>query len=127
MLKSEPPDGALVYLNKAEKTVGRVLEKEEQNTYAKLAIEKPLWAKSRSGGAAFSLRWHLIGKLTPVDSFTSSFTLSYESYDGVQTPNEYEGGPSNDQLVQSSNGIEDKFGLSSDETLTTEESARIEA
>jgi hypothetical protein len=130
MLKSETLKGALTYIDKASKTVGLVLEKEKQDEYEELGFESPLWATYECSSVGYTLRGHLIGLLTSVNTYKKAFTLNYAaSAKGTQDPNQYEGGPAGEELVTTATGSgkEQKFLLNAGETLTTEEEAEIKA
>ncbi|HTA98200.1 MAG TPA: hypothetical protein VK730_11230 [Solirubrobacteraceae bacterium] len=129
VLKSEPLKGSLQYINKTSKTVGLVLEKEEQNIFEKSGSIRPLWA-NYTCGAGGALRGHLIGVATPINSYKTTFALGYKaggSGKTIQEPSQYEGGPTEDQLFSPVGSEWSPFALVAADTLTFEEEARIEA
>lgn len=82
-IESTTLHGHFGYLSEAAKTVGLILEQESSP-----------FAKFKCRGSTATVQGEVIGQVTPVDTMTTKFGLSYNwSTPGVQNPSKFEVGP----------------------------------
>jgi hypothetical protein len=108
--------GTLGYLSKTSKTVGSLLT----------PVAQP-FATCKHGSVKGELDGSLLGRITPVDTASTHFTITYNETAGVQALEKFEGSEVlHDLEVNLGKGTEG-FGVEAEFTLTTSKAIELKA
>lgn len=121
--------GTLVYLTAGSNSTGILLKPESGTTFATFTCKGVLLSET------MTVTGTVVGKLTPINTLTNSFTLTFSQKEGHQEPSSYLSNTgcvvTATQLLSTGSGAEAfgprESGISGSETLTTSKKIKVNA